>query len=309
MFFSVLLAIAVLSSCCSGPAPGGGPASPPVLASTSLPSDGSGIPYGSGQYVFTDPQGNADRPIPVYTYRPASWNTSGPVLIAMHGAGRDGGPARDTWIPYANRYSCLIAAPEFSIQYYKGDEWYPGGNLFDNRMNWQPKQNWTYTAIEHVFDDIRNRTGAQQQTYLLYGHSAGAQFVHRLVTFLPEGRYSRAVAANAGVYAMPTYSIEYGFGLKDSPLREVDLPKVFARKLIIMSGDRDTVRDSSLATFPAADAEGRNRFERAKNYFETAQKEAAARGVPLNWEYHVVPGVGHDDAGMAGPSALLLFAP
>jgi len=271
--------------------------------------DTGGIPEGSWQYVFTDQQGNADRPITVYTYRPASWNTSGPVLIAMHGAGRVASPTRDTWIPYGDQYSCLIVAPEFSNQYYKGDEWYPGGNLFDSHMNWQPERNWTYTAIEHLFDDVRNRTGARQETYLLDGHSAGAQFVHRLVTFLPAARFSRAVAANAGVYAMPTYTIEYGFGLKDSPLREVDLPQVFARKLIIMSGDRDTMRDSSLATFPAADAEGNNRFERAKNYYETAQKEAAARGVPLNWEYHVVYGVGHDEGGMAAASAPLLFAP
>jgi hypothetical protein len=50
----------------------------------------AGIPVGSGQYVFSDALGNADRPITVYTYRPAAWNTSGPVLIVMHGAGRSG---------------------------------------------------------------------------------------------------------------------------------------------------------------------------------------------------------------------------
>ena len=58
-------------------------------------------------------------------------------------------------------------------------------------------------AVEHLFDYVREKSGATQDTYLLDGHSAGAQFVQRLVTFLPEARYSRAVAANAGVYVMP----------------------------------------------------------------------------------------------------------
>jgi predicted esterase len=308
-----ILIIIMIFSGCSGPAGTGTPATPsfgPAPGTVaSSPQDSNGIPGGSSQYVFTDLRGNADRPITVYTFRPGSWNTSGPILIAMHGAGRNAAPTRDTWIPYGDRYSCLIVAPEFSSQYYAGDQWYAGGNLFDDKMNWQPQENWTYTAVEHVFDDIRNRTGARQVTYLLFGHSAGAQFVHRMVTFLPEARFSRAVAANAGVYAMPSYSIGYGFDLQGSPLREADLPKVFMRKLIIMSGANDTVRDGSLATFPEADAQGTNRFERAKNYFATAQKEAEARGVPLNWEFSIVPGVGHDEAGMAGPAAERLFSP
>jgi hypothetical protein len=277
----------------------------------SLPASGTGpagIPVGKGQFMFNDSLGNADRPITVYTYRPAAWNTSGPVLFVMPGAGREGQSPRETWIPLAEKYSALLVVPEFSQQYYPGDQWYIGGNTYD-ATNWQPKTNWTYMAIEHLFDDIRVKSGATTGTYLLDGHSAGAQFVHRMATLLPGARYSRAVAANAGVYLLPDYTVPYGFGLKDSPLYENELPAVFARKLIIMSGDADTTRDGSLASFAAAEAQGSTRFERAKTYFATAQAEAARRNIPLNWEYHVVPGVGHDEAGMAGPSAALLFAP
>jgi hypothetical protein len=299
----LMILILVAACCCTGPGGDGNITALSVI-------DSSGIPVGSGNYVFTDMRGNADRPIRVYTYRPATWNASGPVLIVMHGADRSALPSRDVWAPYGDLFSCLIVAPEFSLKYYPDDSWYAGGHLFDGQMNWQPKQNWTYMAIEHLFDDIRNRTGARQETYLLFGHSAGAQFVHRMVTFLPEARFSRAVAANAGVYAMPTYSVEYGFGLRGSPLREVDLPKVFARKLIIMSGTDDTnPKDSGLANFAEAEAQGSTRFERAKNYYATARREAESRGVPLNWEYHVVPGIGHSESGMAGPSAKLLFTP
>jgi tetratricopeptide (TPR) repeat protein len=285
------------------------PASPAAVpVATQPPASGpGGIPVGRGQFVFNDSLGNADRPITVYTYRPAAWNQSGPILIVMPGAGRDGLPPRETWIPYAEQYSALLVVPEFSQQYYPGDIWYPLGYTYDY-PNWTPKANWTFMAVEHLFDNVREKSGATQTTYLLDGHSAGAQFVHRMVTFLPDARYSRAIAANAGLYVMPVYSVPYPLGLKDSPLPESRLPDVFARKLIIMSGGSDTnPNDTSLANFPGAEAQGSTRFERAKTYFSTAQAEAAGLGVPLDWEYHVVPGIGHDEAGMAGPSAGMLF--
>lgn len=302
---ALLLVIVLLGVACCCAGRGGDRNLPEARPS----QDAGGISVGKGRYVFTDTAGNADRPIQVFTYRPASWNVSGPVLIVMHGASRSAVPLRNTWIPYGDLFSCLIVAPEFSLKYYPDDSWYPGGHLIDGETGWQPSQNWTYMAVEHIFDDIRNRTGARQETYLLFGHSAGAQFVHRMVTFVPGARFSRAVAANAGVYAMPTYAIGYGLGLNGSPLPEADLPDIFARSLIILSGENDTLRDSGLATFPAADAQGRNRFERAANYYATAQREAERRNITLNWEYHVVPGVGHSEAGMAGPAVLLLFAP
>jgi pimeloyl-ACP methyl ester carboxylesterase len=298
----LLLAVTV----CGCLSPAGNAGSSPAR---NAPASGHSLETGEvGQYVFTDTLGNVDRPITVYTYRPAAWNTSGPILIALHGAGRSAAPSRNVWIPYADRYSCLVVAPEFSSQNYPGDQWYIGGNIQDMNGKFNPPANWTYTAIEHLFDDVRNRTGARTDTYLLFGHSAGGQFVHRLVTFLPGARYSRAVAANAGLYMMPTYSVAYGFGLKDSPLAQTDLPNVFTRKLIIMSGGSDTnPNDSGLANFPAAEAQGSTRFERARNYFTTARQEAARLNITLNWEHQIVPGVGHDESGMAGPSAVVLF--
>ncbi|MEI6292336.1 MAG: hypothetical protein WCP36_01545 [Methanomicrobiales archaeon] len=301
VLFCTVLLIALLICGCSSPTPR---EESPVPTKSSVTT---GIPQGRGQFVFNDSLGNSDRPIIVYTYRPAAWDMSGPVLIVMPGAGREGQSPRETWIPYAEQYSSLLVVPEFSLGYYPTDSWYNLGNTYDS-SNWRPKANWTYMAVEHLFDDIRKKSGAKQDTYLLFGHSAGAQFVHRMVNLLPEARYSRAVAANSGVYLLPVYTLGYPFGLKDSPLSESNLPKIFARKLIIMSGGSDTdPKDPSLANFPVAEAQGSTRFERARYYFNLSQAEAQRLHVPFNWEYHVVPGVGHSESGMAGPSAALLF--
>ncbi len=299
---SILLIIIIVVCGCTGQAP-------PVKENprTTVGPGTDAIPTGRGQFVFSDSLGNVDRPITVYTYRPTGWNQFGRVLVVMPGAGRDGQPSRETWIPYADRYSCLLIVPEFSLVYYPTDYWYNLGNTYDS-VNWKPKANWTYMAIEHLFDYTREKSGATRNTYLLFGHSAGAQFVHRMVVLLPEARYSRAVAANSGVYLLPEYLHPYPFGLKDSPLPESNLPKVFARKLIVMSGGSDTdPNDSALANFPEAEAQGATRFERAKFYVNTAKSEAERFHTPFNWEYHVVPGVGHSESGIAGPSAAQLF--
>jgi pimeloyl-ACP methyl ester carboxylesterase len=323
LFIIILLLTLTISGCTapsSQPSPSNSPPqlSPQPSSLQELPgsldsTEIQGIPLGRGQFVFNDSLGNADRPITVYTYRPVTWNQSGPVLIVIPGADRNGRSSRFMWVRYAEQYSSLLIVPEFSLEYYPTDYWYHLGNTYDStnqtpKMNWTPKAKWTYTAIEHLFDYTREKSGATRDTYLLFGHSAGAQFVHRMVTLLPEARYSRAVAANSGVYLLPEYSDPYPFGLKDSPVYNSNLSKVFARKLIIMSGGRDTDPNAGdLANFPEAEAQGSTRFERARFYFTTAQSEAGRLRVPLNWEYHVVPGVGHDEVGMAGPSAKILF--
>ena len=159
----------------------------------------------------------------------------------MPGAGRDGLPPRETWIPYAEQVLRASGRPGILPAVLPRRHVVSLGNTYDDK-NWVPKANWSFMAVEHLFDYVREKSGATQPTYFLDGHSAGAQFVHRMVTFLPDARYNRAVAANAGVYVMPDYSVPYPLGLKDSPLPKNRLPDVFARKLIIMSGGATRTR-------------------------------------------------------------------
>ena len=156
--------------------------------------------------------------------------------------------------------SSIVLVPEFSQQSYPGDMWYPLGYTYGD-TNWEPRANWTFTAIEHLFDYVRTGTGPPGSPIFLTGTAPGG----RLSTGWRPSSPTRGTAPGSrrkrrGVL-MPDYSIPYPFGLKDSPLPQSGLATVFSRKLIIMSGGSDTnPNDTSLASFPLAEAEGSTRF-------------------------------------------------
>jgi len=50
--------------------------------------------------------------------------------------------------------------------------------------------------------------------FSMFGHSAGAQFVHRYITFMPQGHLRAAVAANSGWYTLPDQTLKLPYGLK-----------------------------------------------------------------------------------------------
>jgi pimeloyl-ACP methyl ester carboxylesterase len=144
--------------------------------------------------------------------------------------------------------------------------------------------------------------------HILYGHSAGGQFVHRLVLFMPEARYQRAIAANPGFYTFPTPDVAYPYGMEGTPLQTGISNTVFERNFVLMLGTKDTNRHNSvLRKTPQADRQGVNRFERGRNYFKAAQEVAQRGKAKFNWQLVEVPGVGHSDVGMAQPAATILF--
>ncbi|MCX6700345.1 MAG: hypothetical protein NTV68_10550 [Methanomicrobiales archaeon] len=99
---------------------------------------------------------------------------------------------------------------------------------------------------------VQNRTPISSS-----GIAQEPRFVYRAVTLLPGARYSRAVAANSGVYLLPEYSLPYPLGLKDAPLPESNLSKVFAHKLTVMSGGSNKdPNDPGLANFPRGRGRG-----------------------------------------------------
>jgi len=142
-------------------------------------------------------------------------------------------------------------------------------------------------------------------SYDIVGHSAGGQFVHRLVLFVPEARFRRAVVSSPGRYAFPSAGVQFPYGLRGSPADTATLRRAFQRDVLLLLGDKD-VADQARAWEPETAAQGRNRFARGLHFFASAAEEAFALGTPLAWRLRIAEGVDHDPPRMVRAALDLL---
>ena len=254
-----------------------------------------------GSFLFLDPGSN--RPITVWFCRPPSITPDSRILFMMHGSESETArQACEIASPYLQPLNAIVLAPQFSEQYFPGDA-YMFGQMVDTAGKVLPKSMWALTAIERLFDLVRDAVGVSPPEYDIVGFSGGAQFVHRLVLFVPEARFRRAVAASAGRYAFPSWSERFPYGLAESPIERGVLPAVFSRDFVVLLGDRDT---SDREREPAAAAQGASRLARGLRFFATATDEAAALEVPLRWELRIAHGLDHSPAPMVRAALELL---
>jgi hypothetical protein len=266
------------------------------------------IRNGAGSFVFSDRRGNPDKPISVWYYRPSGFSSGSPLVFVMHGAKRDARRYRDEWAVYAEHAGFLLIVPEFSHKYYPGIREYNEGNLFDKKEKPIPEKDCAFTVIEHLFDFVKEATGSQSPSYDIYGHSAGGQFVQRMILFKTDSRIQIAIAANPGVYAMASFSEKYPYGIRNSGLTPENLRSAFKREFILLLGEKDMMEeDGMLSRSSEVLAQGNNRFERGNNFYDSAKNEASRLGMAFNWKMTTVPGAAHNDAQLAETAARLLF--
>jgi hypothetical protein len=193
-----------------------------------------------------------------------------------------------------------VVAPEFPEAQYPNPHAYNYGSMCDAQGVPLPREEWLFPLLGAVFDDVRVRVRSRRDKFFLFGHSAGGQLVHRLVTFGWIPAIERAIAANSGSYTLPTRSERFPFGLEGIALGDDELRAAFARPFTIQLGDADVdPNDEHLPREAGAMAQGPHRFARGHRYLEVARQEAQRLGVPLAWHLAIVPGVAHSGEQMA----------
>lgn len=269
--------------------------------------DGAAI-SGKGAFRFTDPATN--RSLDIFYLVPEAAEAATPIVITLHGSGRSASGMRDSWEAKAREKSFIVAAPLFDDDTYPGGSGYNLGNVFDNgnsAIGLNPRSEWAFTLIEPLFDELKRQTNNTSARYDVFGHSAGGQFAHRLVLFIPDGRYNRVLAANPGWYTMPDVTVDFPYGLGDSPFSSAP-PAYFDRELVVYSGSEDTNPNSAgLRRNAEADRQGLHRVERANYFFQESRQLAESQGVSYLWQFVNVPGIGHDSSGMSRAAADYLF--
>jgi poly(3-hydroxybutyrate) depolymerase len=259
---------------------------------------------GKGNFQFDRWDGPA---LKVWYYLPEAFDADSTIVIVMHGNSRDGDRYRDQWADLAAAGNFVVVAPEFPRPEFPTANEYNLGNVFTIDGTKRPATSWSFTAIEKLFDVVTSDLASNATDYTLYGHSAGSQFVHRFLYYMPDARVSKAIAANAGWYTLPEYDVQYPYGQLGAGVSENSLRIALSRNVTVLLGDQDIdTEGDSLRRTPEAMQQGSNRFSRGQYFFERAAGRARDLGVDFNWELVIVPGADHDNGKMAVGAAPLI---
>lgn len=242
-------------------------------------------------------------------YQPGRFSPAMPVCMVMHGVTRNAATYLESWVGLAERYEFILIVPEFPRMGWPTSREYNFGNVRTRDGNDLPRESWTFSAVETVFDAVRARFGLIAETYAIYGHSAGAQFVHRFILHTGGPRVARAVAANAGWYLVPDRRIAYPYGIADLPIDCRTLEAAFATPMTVLLGERDNDPDSpDLRMTRKARSQGMHRLARGQHFIEAATSIALNTELPFAWRMKTVPQVGHSDRAMAPFACYQMFA-
>lgn len=243
----------------------------------------------------------------VFTYRPASYQ-DGPLLIVMHGLGRNAEGYRDHAAPLADQLHALVVAPHFPKDRFPTESYQRGGVLRDGKP--QPRDQWTFQHVSDLIKVMREREGRPDMPCYLIGHSAGGQILHRMAAFLP-GDVKRIIAANPGSLLFPTREQSYPFGFGGLPPDlggDEQIKAYLAAPLTLYLGTAD-ILEEDLDMSEAAMLQGKTRFERSHTCFKMAQTLAKERNWPFHWQLIEAPDVGHSARAMfSHPQALQTFS-
>jgi len=264
-----------------------------------------GLAKGAGEYVYLDNATNTR--ITVYYYKPSSYTPDSRVLVVMPGDNRTAYAYRLEWKPSAEKYGFMLLVPCFSEKDFPGANSYQYGNIVadkpdaDGTYRANSREAWTFSIVERIFQDFRTREATNRTRYTIYGHSAGAQFVHRMALCLPDASIECAISANAGWYLMPDFELAWPFGLRgiEYLVGQQQIDHYLQMPLLIALGDQDIYNTNQLNTSLLAMQQGEHRYARGNFYYTYCKNLSDTLGIPFGWKILSVKGVGHSNGAMA----------
>ncbi len=289
---------------------------------------------GGSLFLTSGGPGHQNARIGVHTYLPETHTPRSPILLVIPGDGRNGAEYRDAWIEAAEKAGVLVAALSYAAPDYDFAAYQMGGvikdlevrnlpvgpdgetpgivRLRDEDISFRPNprpETWLFNDFDRIFGLLASAAGSERSSYDLFGHSAGAQILHRAVLFNPRSGAQRIVAANAGQYTQPDLDLPLPFGMQGTGMTEASLAESFACELALLLGEEDDNAEAggTLLRTPQLDEFGVYRLERGRTFFAAAQQRARALGADFNWTLEIVPNVGHDFRAMPRAAAQRLY--
>ena len=276
------------------------------------------IENGSGKYLI-DGGINKDKEIIIHYYKPENLNPNSPIIIVLHGSGRNGNEYRDAWIDKAELYNILILSPEYSETFFPEFWNYNLGGMITDveinaertaMINFQINKNpdtWIYKDFDRIFNLAKAELNLYSETYDMFGHSAGGQVLHRFAIFESNNKANRILASNSGWYTIPTDVDEFPVGLQNSIISENEMN--FKNNLVLFLGEKDNENETrgSLKRSSDIDKQGLHRLERGIYFYNESKEIASKINTEFNWKLEIIPNVGHDFREMSKVAADYLY--
>ena len=242
----------------------------------------------------------------VFYHLPKTIDNDTKVLFVVHGNTRNADDYLNSWIRLTKDKNIAIFAPHF-----KRSSFISFNTLQMSTSNGKIRTNtdlYLNNSIDTLFEYIKAKFKLNDKLYDIYGHSAGAQFVHRYLLMSDNPSVNKAVAANAGWYTFLN-GADFPYGVKNPPISLTDsnVKKFLSTNLYILIGTNDIDVDSSINKSKGAQKQGINRLQRAKNFFTYTESIVEQNNLEFKWKYQAVPGAPHSNKVMSRAAVLILF--
>lgn len=230
---------------------------------------------------------------------PEEINNQTQVLFIIHGGARDSEKYLDIWKKFTDDKNIILVAPEFKRADYEDYEYL---NISDDYGVLNKNLNeHLHNSLSIFFSFFKSKYNLEIDTYKLYGHSGGAQFVHRLLLFSDYDNVSSAVIAGAGSYTFLNNE-NYPYGLKESNhLSDKKIKRYLSQRVTFLIGNQDIKKfeSSKKNNIQGKAMQGNNRFEVGINYFNNLITVSERQKIPLRWKFQIAKGVAHDNEKMS----------
>lgn len=265
---------------------------------------------GEGMFTYKDYQPFANRPIDVHYYIPPSGNRQKmPVVFVFEGGDRGYDYLLKAWKHEAEKHQFMLFIPHFDLRSYPLSDYQEVGIMDKEHTNVQPEEKQTPILIDKIFEYIRLHSESQRKGYMLYGHSAGGQFVQRFMLFHNSPYVEKAVIGSPGWYTFPDSNQDFPYGIRNIPsLTPEEVKSYLAKPIVLQLATGDTIRESFLRKTPEAELQGKNRYERGNSFYQYLHTIAIKHNWPCNWQKAEVDGIGHNSIDMGRHAVSILFS-
>ena len=248
------------------------------------------------------------------------------VLVLIHGqpAGKDiadiPGLARrfaERWAPFAEDHGLIAVSPVFDEENFDSVTGKNGGGGYRFLFGRQVAAD---AYVEAIVARYKEAIPGWDGRFVLYGHSAGGQFASRYAVKHPD-RLRALIISAAGSYAMPNAEADWPNGMgplsrtlkwngtvepqavaiRPAPKGWINAATTFPTTVVVGANDTEpqTGRDGHASPL---------RTERAAQWVEAMDRLARRQKKAGLVQLVVVPGIGHDSAGLTPAAQKALAA-